>query len=215
MTRVKICGLTNPADRDAAIAAGAHALGFTVSVDVDTPREIAPGTAAALIDEVPPFVTTVLVTMPQTANEALALLEETRADAIQVHGQFTPETLRRIAEGPGRLIAAVDVSDSDRAMAYDDIVDALLVDSTRAEGAGGTGETHDWTATRSLRETTRSPLILAGGLTPSNVTEAIQTVTPYAVDVASGTEVTGGQKDHDAIREFIATATQAPEAPAT
>lgn len=212
MTRVKICGITTPTDRDHAIGAGADALGFTVGVTVDTPREISPDTAANLIDETPPFVTSVLVTMPDDPAHARRLLAETGADAIQLHGSLAPAAISEIASAAGSVIAAVDVNDPDRAHELDAIADALIVDSTRAGGAGGTGKTHDWTRTRSLRDAVSSPVILAGGLTPTNVTEAIATVKPYAVDVASGVEHTGGQKDPAAVDDFIKNATKAPEA---
>lgn len=212
MTRVKICGLTTPADRDHAVAAGADALGFTVAVAVDTPREISPGTAADLIDATPPFVTTVLVTMPDDAAHARRLLAATGADAIQLHGHLDPPTVADIASAAGSVIAAVDATEPERAHELDEIADALIVDSTRAGGAGGTGRTHDWTTTRSLRNALTSPVILAGGLTPANVSDAVATVEPYAVDVASGVEHTGGRKDHDAVEAFIANATHPPEA---
>lgn len=212
MTRVKICGITTEADRDLAITAGADALGFTVDVPVDTPREITPQTAADLIDGVPPFVTTVLVTMAETQTDIIELLDDTHADAAQIHGDHPPDAVTEIRTASGRqVIKAVDTADED-AGAHAATADALLVDSTRAGGAGGTGDTHDWTRTRSLRESIDTPVILAGGLTPENVTAAVQAVAPYGVDVASGVEHTGGRKDPDAVRSFVTNATAPPEA---
>lgn len=212
MTRVKICGITTEKDRDLAVAAGADALGFTVEVPVDTPREITPQTAADLIDGVPPFVTTVLVTMAETSSDIIELLDHTRADAAQIHGDHPPDTVTEIRTASGRrVIKAVDAADPD-ATAHAAAADALLVDSTRAGGAGGTGDTHDWNRTRSLREGIDIPVILAGGLTPENVARAVRTVEPYGVDVASGVEHTGGRKDPDAVRSFVANATAPPEA---
>jgi phosphoribosylanthranilate isomerase len=206
-TRVKICGITTAADRDAALAAGADALGFIVGVPVDTPREIDSGTAADLIAGVPPFVTTVLVTMPDSVTAARDLRGRVGADAIQVHGGLDPAGVADLTE-TDTVVAAVDADDPGEARAYDDAADALLVDSADEEGAGGTGRTHDWTATRKLRETLASPVILAGGLTPENVSEAVRTVGPYAVDVATGVERTGGEKDHDAVAAFVANTTR-------
>lgn len=212
MTRAKICGLTRPADRDAAVEAGAHALGFIVDVDVDTPREITPGEAADLIADVPPFVTTVLVTMPDSPDGAAALLERTGADAIQVHGGFAPDDVSALADLTGaRVITAVDATDPDGARRYDRVADALLVDSVDAAGGGGTGRTHDWEATRALRDSLETPVILAGGLAPDNVAGAVRTVDPFAVDVASGVERKGGVKDHDAVAAFVAAATRGTE----
>lgn len=212
MTRVKICGITTQEDRDLAIDAGADALGFTVDVDVETPREIPAATAADLIDDVPPFVTTVLVTMPDSPASAVDLLTETGADVAQIHGEHSPSTTTEIAAKSGRpVIRAIDPSTADPAR-HAATANGLLIDSTRAGGAGGTGKTHDWTRTRTLCETLDVPVILAGGLTPTNVAEAIRTVNPFGVDVASGVEQTGGRKDPDAVRSFLANATTHPGA---
>ncbi|MFB6228003.1 MAG: phosphoribosylanthranilate isomerase [Halobacteriales archaeon] len=209
-TRVKICGITSPTDRDAAVAAGADALGFIVDVPVDTPREVDPGSAADLIAGVPPFVTAVLVTMPDSVAAARGLREQVGADAVQVHGGLDPTEATDLAE-TDTVVAAVDPGDPEEARAYDDAADALLVDSADAEGGGGTGRTHDWTTARELRETLGSPVILAGGLTPENVSEAVRTAAPYAVDVATGVERTGGEKDHEAVAAFVANATRSQE----
>ena len=211
-TRVKICGITNAADRDAAVAAGADALGFIVDVPVDTAREIDSATADDLIAGVPPFVTTVLVTMPGSVSVTRDLHERVRADAIQVHGGLDPAEVATLAE-TDTIVAAVDATDPGEARAYDDAADALLVDSADANGGGGTGRTHDWTTTRELRETLTSPVILAGGLVPENVSKSVRTVDPYAVDVATGVEHAAGEKDHDAVAAFVANATRSREVP--
>ena len=208
--RVKICGITNAADRDAAVAAGADALGFIVDVPIDTPREIDPGIAADLIAGVPPLVTTVLVTMPDAVPAARTLRERVGADAIQVHGGLDPAEVGDLA-GTEAVIAAVDADDPGRARAYDGAVGALLIDSADADGGGGTGRTHDWEATRALREDVNAPVILAGGLAPDNVAEAVGVVAPDAVDVATGVERAGGRKDHDAVAAFVTNATRGRE----
>ncbi|WP_435099809.1 phosphoribosylanthranilate isomerase [Halarchaeum sp. P4] len=211
-TRVKVCGLTNRKDVDAAVEAGADALGFIVDVPVDTPREITPERAADLVASVPPFVSTVLVTMPETARDVEALLSQIEPDAVQIHNDLDAAAVERLADGTDvDLVKVVDADDAETAHAYDVVVDALLVDSTDASGAGGTGRTHDWTVTRGLAAELDSPVVLAGGLTPENVADAVRTVEPYAVDVASGVEATGGQKDHDAVRAFVRRATRAFE----
>lgn len=201
--RVKICGLGREADRDAAVAAGADALGFIVDVPVDTPRELPPDRAAELVAGVPPFVTSVLVTMPTTVDEAVSLFRRVGADSLQVHGSLSPAQLNRLGERiDGALLVAVDVRD-ESLPAYATVADLLLVDSTDEQGAGGTGETHDWGRTRSLVEQLDTPVALAGGLTPGNVAEATARVRPFAVDTASGVEASGGVKDHDAVRAFV------------
>jgi phosphoribosylanthranilate isomerase len=101
------------------------------------------------------------------------------------------------------VIVAVDAADPDRVRDYDDVADAILLDSTTEDGAGGTGETHDWHAARTLVDDCSTPVVLAGGLTPGNVADAVRTVDPYAVDVSSGVERTDGEKDHDAVASFV------------
>lgn len=209
MTRTKICGLTRPADLRAAAAAGADAVGFITDVPVDTPRDLEPTRAAELVADAPPFLTTVLVLMPDGPERAVELANVVRPDVLQLHGEFDVDELQYVrAETDTKLVPVVDCDSEDRAHEYDDVADALLVDSASDDGAGGTGETHDWERTRDLAKTLASPVVLAGGLTPENVAEAVSTVDPYAVDVASGVELTGGVKDHDAVRAFVENATR-------
>lgn len=210
MPRVKICSITDPDDRDAAIAAGADALGFIVDVPVDTDRELSPERAAELIADVPPFVMTTLVTMPESADRARELLDRTGAAAIQIHNDLPPAEFRTLVEATDvSAIKRVPADDPELAGEYDTLADALLVDSVDESGAGGTGHTPDWAATRRLKDAVDSPVILAGGLDPENVAAAVRTVEPYAVDVSSGVEATEGRKDHAAVSAFIERATTA------
>jgi phosphoribosylanthranilate isomerase len=202
MTRVKVCGITREADRDAAVEAGVDAVGFVVDVPVDTPREISPRRARNLVDGVPPFVATVLVTMPAAVEEAVSLQETVGADAVQVHGGLSPSLVGGLRERVDAAVLTAVGPDADLA-AYGAVSDALVVDSVDEDGGGGTGETHDWTATRGAVERLDRPVVLAGGLTPDNVAAAVGTVGPYGVDTASGVERAGGDKDHDAVRAFV------------
>lgn len=215
MTRVKICGITGRTDRDAAIAAGADALGFISGVPVETPRELPAREATALVDGVAPFVTSVLVTGPDSVQTAVARQERVGADLLQVHGSLAPAEVGGLRERVGAgVVVAVD-TESERVGAYAEAVDALLVDSTTEAGMGGTGETHDWGRTREIVASVDVPVVLAGGLTPGNVREAVETVDPFAVDVASGVESEPGRKDHDAVRAFLAEATGTESAEVT
>ncbi|MFC7077496.1 phosphoribosylanthranilate isomerase [Haloarcula halophila] len=206
MTRVKICGVTSAEDREAVVAAGADAVGVIHGVPVETPREVDEGTAERLVGGVPPFVTSVLVTMPATVQEAVRRVDAVEPDTVQVHEGLSPTELgalrRRIAQ---QVVAVVDAAADDLG-AYAAQADALLVDSVDESGAGGTGETHDWERTRDLVASLDVPVVLAGGLTPENVAEAVETVRPFAVDVASGVEERGGVKNHDAVSRFVANA---------
>lgn len=203
MTRVKICGLTNERDLHAAVEAGADAVGFICDVPVDTPREVSTQQARRLAKATPPFVTSVLVTMPESANQVLSLIETVQPDAVQLHTTLSPEDVHDICEETSvTLIQRVEADDS-RVPEYATAADALLVDSVDAAGAGGTGQTADWTKTADLVATIDAPVILAGGLSPTNVATAIEQVNPYAVDVASGVEASPGTKDHDTVRAFV------------
>jgi len=207
MTRVKICGVTNEADRDAVVAAGADAVGIIHGVPVDTPRKVDEATAESLVAGVPPLVTSVLVTMPTTVQQAVERVDETEPDAVQVHDGLDPAELGALSRRVSQQVIAVVDAGADNIEAYADHADALLVDSVDEAGAGGTGETHDWERTREVVDDLDVPVILAGGLAPDNVTEAVRTVGPFAVDTASGVEQAGGVKDHDAVQTFVANAT--------
>lgn len=208
--RVKICGHTSAADLRASVAAGADAVGVIADVTVDTPREVDVDHAADLLADVPPLATGVLVTMPETVAEAVELVGRTSPDAVQVHGTLDPAA---VAELRDRIhvdvLAAIGADDADVA-AYAEAADALLVDTPAADGGGGTGRTHDWDRTREATADLDVPVVLAGGLEPGNVADAVRTVDPYGVDVASGVESEGGVKDRDAVAAFVANVRTAP-----
>lgn len=207
-TRVKICGITRPPDLAAAIDAGADAVGIVCDVPVDTHREVSVSRAATLVDATPPFVTAVLVTMATDPDRVRTLAAHTDADAIQIHGDIGVGDLAYLrSRVDARLLVAVDPTDEEAATRYDDLADALVIDSVTETGAGGTGKPHDWETTRQRSADLDSPIVLAGGLSPENVATAIRTVSPFAVDVSTGVEATGGVKDHDAIAAFVARAT--------
>ncbi len=204
MVRVKVCGLTNAEDLTLAVEAGADAVGVIVDVPVDTPREVGLETAAELLGAVPPFVTGVLVTMPETAAAAGPLAEETGADAVQVHGDFSADEFHELrAATDAAVLPVVDGGDVERAATVAPAADALVVDTPSESGGGGTGETHDWERTGEIVDSVAVPVVLAGGLTPENVAAAAETVEPFAVDASSGIESNGGKKDPEAVRAFV------------
>lgn len=212
MARVKICGLTSADDLATAVDAGADALGVICDVPVDTPREVSAERATALVSSAPPFVTTVLVTMCEDADRVIELVETVDPDAVQLHGGGEPAVLERLqAAVDADVVLAIDADEVSVAGRYDGVVDALLVDTVSDDGGGGTGETHDWERTREAVADLETPVVLAGGLTPANVADAVRTVEPFAVDVASGVEAEGGVKDADAVRSFVDRATNATQ----
>jgi len=207
--RVKICGHTSSDDLAASVAAGADAVGVIADVDVETPREVTVRHAADLLAAVPPLATGVLVTMPETVGDAVELVGRTSPDAIQVHGTLDPEAVADLRDRVHVDVIAAIGADDESLVAYAEAADAMLVDTPAADGGGGTGETHDWEATREATVDLDVPVILAGGLDPENVEEAIETVRPFGVDVASGVESSGGVKDHGAVRDFVRNARSA------
>jgi phosphoribosylanthranilate isomerase len=208
MTRVKICGITSREDLEIVVEAGVDAVGFIVDVPVDTEREIDPKLAVELARATPPFVATVLVTMPDSPEATVELASRVQPDIVQIHGETTPGDLAYLsANVHGDVIKAVS---PETASEYETVADALLIDSLDETGAGGTGTTHDWDRTGGLVERLAAPVVLAGGLTPDNVVEAIETVRPFAVDVASGVEGDPGRKDPESVSSFIERAGGSP-----
>lgn len=197
--KVKICGITNLEDALAACTAGADALGFNFAEEAKAKnRYIEPDAARELVRQLPPFVTTVAVCVNDTLENMHSYLEF--MDCIQLHGEETPEQCGEIR---GNVIKAFRLKPELSAKdlkAYP--VSACLVDAYVEGERGGTGRVCDWESARTLSDAT-GQLILAGGLTPENIADAVQTVRPYAVDTAGGVEREPGRKDHERLRDFI------------
>lgn len=205
--RVKICGITRKEDLLVAVEAGADAIGFIVGVH-SSPRNLTHEKAAKLIEQVPIFVDTVVVTTPQSIQELAKISEGLKPSAIQIHGkkQFDAPRIREEV-GDIRLIRTIHVnSDTLTKEKMENLkrFDAILLDSFAEGQSGGTGKIHDWALSKEIKEAmVPTPVILAGGLNPENVKEAVLTVKPYAVDVASGVELKQGVKDHKKVRLFV------------
>ncbi|MGD9130862.1 MAG: phosphoribosylanthranilate isomerase [Candidatus Bathyarchaeota archaeon] len=205
--RVKICGITRKEDLAVAVAAGADAVGFLVGVP-SSPRNLTLKRAETLLRQVPVFVDSVVVTAPQSINGLAEICERLKPTAIQIHGKksFDASEVRERIKGT-RLIKTVYVTkDALNETAIEELkaFDAVLLDSFIKGQYGGTGRVHDWNLSRQIREAVAPlPLILAGGLKPENVKEGVQTVQPYAVDVASGVELRPAVKDHEKVRAFV------------
>ncbi len=198
MTKVKICGITNLDDALAACDAGADALGFVLAEEAKARnRYIAMEDAQAILAQLPPFVTTVAVTVNEDFTRLANLL--TYFDMVQLHGEEPPGTvpLGHLAIKAFRLGPDFRLSD----MVEHD-TRAWLLDAFVPDARGGTGKICDWEVAKQAKGLGR-PLILAGGLTPENVAEAVGRVQPYAVDTSGGVEASPGKKDHERIRTFI------------
>jgi phosphoribosylanthranilate isomerase len=210
MTRVKICGIRSLADMQIAVEQGADAIGVLVGQLHSSSDFLTPKLAAEIFVSTPPFVTTVLVTHIEDPDAVLALAETVPSAAVQLHSDLEVNLLRslRHALAPRKIIGKVSVEGPgalDRARELDQQVDAILLDSiNRTKGqVGGTGTTHDWGISAEIVKQVSIPVILAGGLTPANVRDAIGRVQPWAVDVNSGVRNSSGLKDRNLIRSFI------------
>lgn len=204
--RVKICGITSRKDLLTSVEAGADALGFVVDAP-RSPRNLTLNKAKKLMKATPIFVETVAVTVPEDPSHIEKIYEELNPDVIQVHGSGHMHNKIRERLPDAHFIGAVQVKSNltiDTVVEAADMFDAILLDSYFPSGYGGTGKTHNWELSRRVREAIYpKPLILAGGLKPENVKEAVCVVKPYAVDVSSGVESCPGIKDRKRVFEFI------------
>ena len=201
MVRVKICGITEARDAQVAVELGAAALGFNFYEK--SPRVTTPADAWEIRRKLPKKVEAVGVFVDWKPTAVVALAKALELSAVQLHGDECPRNaafcarsvpvIRAFRVGEGFSLAELGKFRS---------VSQFLLDAARPGQYGGTGHTTDWMLAR--KAAARRPIILAGGLRPENVAEAILAVRPYAVDVASGVESKPGKKDHRKMREFFA-----------
>jgi phosphoribosylanthranilate isomerase len=209
MTRVKICGITSLDDARSAIAAGADMLGFNFYRV--SPRFIEPQDARTIIEALRRetenhSVTLVGVFVNESSPESvMRVVEETGIEAVQLHGEESVEfcqRLKQLLKGKSliKVLRVIGRFTPTETEAYD--ADTIMLDSFHSEMRGGTGHVFDWSIARSVRELVPR-LILAGGLSPANVAQAIAQVSPYAVDACSSLESSPGQKDAERMRAFV------------
>ena len=217
-TRIKICGLTREQDIDAAVAAGADAIGFVMYPP--SPRHVTLERAAELAHRLPPFVTPVLLFVNASATEIIAACARIPGALLQFHGDESPETCLQVGR-PFLRAARIPLDDNPAAGAdrFDLIkyahdysaAQAILLDA-HVEGYGGGGKTFNWSL---LPPNVNAHLVLSGGLTPANVIDGILQVRPrcktLAVDVSSGVEVSKGIKCANKIQQFVAAVRAADE----
>ena len=207
MVKVKICGITREEDVEAAIDAGADSLGFVIGVP-SSPRNIPLSKVKYFASKIPASVSSVAVTVFKDIEELKKVYTESDTDFIQLHGNLYPflEPIVKFSSNR-RIIGAVNARATNAlevAVQYSRAFNAVLLDTSGEGGVGGTGVSHDWNLSSGIRGMIQpAPVILAGGLTPENVGEAIQKVKPYGVDVSSGVEKRFGIKDHEKMFEFI------------
>lgn len=198
MVKIKICGITNHDDAKAAVEFGADALGFVFFKD--SPRYISRRDAASITKTLPSFIQAVGVFVDESPDKIEEFISAAGIDLIQLHGDEPPEMCRFSR----RIIKAIRVKSLESLSALDkyrEIVSSFLLDTYSPDLLGGTGRLFNWDIAIEAKQFGR--VILAGGLTPENISDAIKYVRPYAVDVSSGVELKKGKKDHKKMRLFI------------
>jgi phosphoribosylanthranilate isomerase len=204
VTAVKVCGITRTDDARLAADLGAWAVGFVFWPR--SPRYVDPDTARAIVDTLPPAVTGIGVFVNADREEIERVAAHARLGAVQLHGDESPALAQSLTR---RVLKATTVAAcTDEALASWTGV-GLLLDAHDPARRGGTGQTIDWQAAR--RVAARRPIVLAGGLRPENVIEAIAIVRPAAIDVSSGVERQPGVKDHARMRALFEVVRRATE----
>ncbi|MBW2688456.1 MAG: phosphoribosylanthranilate isomerase [Deltaproteobacteria bacterium] len=203
MPRVKICGITNIGDARHASVCGADALGFVFYPG--SPRFVNPDMARRIIADLPPLVTTVGLFVNEPPARIREMVEFCGLDTVQLHGDEEPD---QCSYPPCRVIKALRLREQmENSIFASYHVSALLLDAYVADRFGGTGQQCNWEQAALIA--TQQRVILAGGLNPENVVEAVRQVRPYGVDVSSGVEKEPGQKDPDKVASFICRAKEA------
>ena len=214
--RTKICGINNWKNAKVALDCGADALGFLVGITHLAEDKIDVEDARDIIRKIPPFVSTVAVTHLQDVSTIIEMCKYLGVSTLQIHDYISPDEVKKCKDELGgvKVIKAVHVVDGDKtgtielAHSFEQVADALLLDSRTVERLGGTGKTHDWNISKEIVEQIAIPVMLAGGLNDLNVYDAVMKVRPYAVDVNSGVE-TNADKDPHKVIGFITNARKA------
>ena len=198
MTRIKICGITNIDDALTSIDAGADALGFNFVPD--TPRYLKDTNAAAkIIEQLPPFITTVGLFVNAAPELIQSIADECHLDMLQLHGDESPQFCQVFNR---RVIKAVRIKDESSCSHLSNYhVSGYLLDTYVKGVLGGTGVAFDWRLAVKAKQ--YGQIVLAGGLDPDNVASAVKQVRPYGVDVSSRVEASPGRKDPVKVRAFI------------
>ena len=207
MIRVKICGITNLDDAQAAVAAGADLIGFVFYPP--SPRYVTPETAREILAGLGAWrsqVRAVGVFVNELPGQVRTVMRAAGLDLAQLHGQESPAMVEQVGTCAYKALQARDLDTARRLVAHyhaigSGRVPAVIADAPPAQLPGGNGMVADWTVAREIAAT--FPTLLAGGLMPENVRAAIATVRPWGVDVSSGVERAPGRKDHARMREFI------------
>ena len=195
MAKIKICGITNREDALAAVEYGADALGF---IFAPSPRQVTPSTVKSIVAKLPPFVCKVGVFVNSDLEEVQKTIVECNLDLVQLHGDEDPDYCAALLPKVVKVFTPDSLPPGEELTLYQ--VTAYMIDKDKSEPSVENLKSLLWLA-RIVKS--YGTVIVAGGLTPENVNQAIEIVDPYAVDVSSGIEAEPGKKDHDKLRAFI------------
>jgi phosphoribosylanthranilate isomerase len=209
--RVKICGIKNENDVQTVIKSDADAAGFLVGQVHASKDFILPSTAARLADSLPPYITPVLVTHLTDPEEIMELVMKTGITTVQLHGGSSVKDVKKLRDLMplnSKLVLAAYIKNkrcTPELEEYYPFIDAVLLDSYNEEKGqvGGTGKIHDWELSSEIVAMSPLPVILAGGLNPSNVADAVRTVKPFAVDANSGLKDESDGRSLEKCIEFV------------
>jgi phosphoribosylanthranilate isomerase len=206
-TAVKICGITDHRDALDAVTLGVSALGF---IFAPSPRQISPEKAREIIRALPPFVKAVGVFVDERPALIKDVIEYCGLDLVQLHGDESPDFCRGLMPYTIKVLRIKNEADLSAGRRYKGRTRAFLLDTYSPDKAGGTGMTFCWHHALKIKQL-EIPLILSGGLGPSNIADAIRTVRPYAVDVNSGVETRPGRKGYVLIKDLMKKVNSVPQ----
>jgi phosphoribosylanthranilate isomerase len=192
-TKIKICGITNREDALMVVSLGADAIGF---VFAKSKRKIAPEKAKEIIKILPPFITTVGVFMNTELNKVNKITEYALLDAIQLHGNESPEYCNKVNR---KVVKRIEVTQNDTKESLLTKMEPYSVSAYILDPGTGSGETFNWDIAAEIEK----PIIIAGGLSPENIKYVVKKLHPYGIDVSSGVEKTYGKKDREKVKKFI------------
>ncbi len=199
-TFIKICGITTKEQALEIASLGVNAIGF---VFASSPRQVTPEEARCIISRMPPFVSTVGVFVDEEMEKISNIIDYCGIDFVQLHGSEPPDFCRAFAP---RVIKAFRIRDEKELLklpAYEPWVRGFLLDAWTSKAMGGTGTTFDWSIANRARTMVKKPIILAGGLNPDNVQDALTQAAPWGVDASSSLEEVPGLKDMEKVTEFV------------
>ncbi len=196
--KIKICGITNEKDAQAAADLGVDAVGF---VFAESPRRVDPNSVKRISLSLPPFVNTVGVFVDEDPEVVTEIVNFCKLDCVQLHGGETPDYCKGLGLKLLKAIRVKDKNSLEEMAGYMGLIKGFVLDTYIKGKQGGTGKTFDWTVAKEAKK--YGYVILSGGLTPATIREAIDLVRPYGVDVSSGVESSPGIKDHDKMERFV------------